>query len=115
MKATIRLAMQQAEMRAPQARDELCLMPACTSVRLQEQCHTAYRKALRNGILTRPPHCSHCGSNRLIEGHHEDYTLPLSVIWLCRACHQSGHGNGKRARHKAETGIGAIDAGKVGL
>ena len=31
-----------------------------------------------------------CGSEKS-EAHHEDYSKPLEVIWLCRSCHSDEH------------------------
>jgi len=37
--------------------------------------------------------CQSCGSENS-EMHHADYSKPLSVTWLCRACHIAEHRNG---------------------
>lgn len=44
-------------------------------------------KALRSGRLIRPLTCSACGKPGLIEAHHDDYSKPLDVVWLCTPCH----------------------------
>lgn len=36
--------------------------------------------------------CEKCGS-MFVEAHHEDYSKPLQVRWLCRRCHLEEHGN----------------------
>lgn len=41
--------------------------------------------ALRNKTLFKQP-CIKCG-NILSEAHHEDYTKPLEVTWLCKKHH----------------------------
>lgn len=47
------------------------------------------RVALLNGTLVKGP-CEKCG--RLdTEGHHEDYSQPLVVVWLCPPCHRRRH------------------------
>ncbi len=44
------------------------------------------------GKIVRPAECSSCGHGGKIEGHHWDgYDKPLSVEWLCGACHRSRH------------------------
>jgi hypothetical protein len=50
--------------------------------------HNAVRRALEVGQLVKPTTCSECGGTDRIEGHHEDYSKPLEVEWLCYECHQ---------------------------
>jgi hypothetical protein len=45
--------------------------------------------AVRDGRVIRPDTCS-CGRPRP-DGHHEDYSKPLMVTWLCRKCHMELH------------------------
>jgi hypothetical protein len=47
---------------------------------------TVYQK--RGKLIPRP--CEVCGS-LMVEKHHEDYSKPLMVRWLCRPCHQEMH------------------------
>lgn len=42
-----------------------------------------------NGDITKPTVCSKCGKEGKIEGHHEDHSKPLDVIWVCKPCHWS--------------------------
>ncbi len=51
----------------------------------------AVRVAVNTGKLIKPDACIVCGSGKDLEGHHEDYTKPLEVAWLCRDCHASYH------------------------
>ena len=53
--------------------------------------HIAFGNAVTYGKITRPNTCSKCGTKGLIEGHHEDYSKPFDVIWLCRPCHLEVH------------------------
>lgn len=53
------------------------------------------RKGLRNGTISRPATCSECGSDQKIEGHHDDYTKPLDIRWLCEKCHKKWHRHNK--------------------
>lgn len=52
------------------------------------------RDAVISGTITKPKTCSNCSkvvpANR-IHGHHEDYSKPLSVHWLCAVCHANVH------------------------
>jgi hypothetical protein len=47
--------------------------------------------AIRCGKLIRPEVCSSCGASGLTEAHHEDYSKPLEVVWLCKQCHAQVH------------------------
>ena len=50
----------------------------------------AVSNAVRDGRLARPSRCSKCGDDsRRIEGHHEDYSKLLEVVWLCSLCHKA--------------------------
>lgn len=41
--------------------------------------------ALRAGRLVKQP-CRFCGETK-VQAHHEDYSKPLDVIWVCFKCH----------------------------
>jgi hypothetical protein len=49
----------------------------------------AVSTALKKGVLIKGP-CEVCGSTK-VEGHHEDYSKPLEVNWLCQDHHQELH------------------------
>lgn len=53
--------------------------------------HDITRRALRNGQLVRQA-CERCGATERIHAHHEDYSRPLDVTWLCDSCHRKAHG-----------------------
>lgn len=38
-----------------------------------------------------PLPCEACGEGK-VQMHHEDYSKPLEVIWLCEDCHYKAHG-----------------------
>lgn len=45
-------------------------------------------KAYKRGDIEKPHACNRCGvSGVRIEKHHEDYSKPLEVEWLCTKCH----------------------------
>jgi ribosomal protein S27AE len=48
--------------------------------------------AVKAGKLKPPKRCSGCGrfAGR-IHGHHDDYSKPLAVRWLCARCHGAIH------------------------
>lgn len=59
-------------------------------------------RALKSGVLVRPSACSRCPSSKPIDAHHDDYSAPLAVRWLCRSCHMKWH----RAHGKGLNGEG---------
>lgn len=55
------------------------------------------RQAIRKGELERRPceavlyyRATVCGRTPT-HAHHEDYTRPLDVVWLCASCHRHRH------------------------
>lgn len=65
---------------------------------MQGKFHYLQKNALRmltlaiyHGDLTPPAVCQKCGKFATVDGHHEDYSKPLDVIWLCRDCHKKEH------------------------
>ncbi len=60
-----------------------------------------YKRVERS--LDRPDICSDCGAvDVVIHGHHEDYSKPLEVIWLCVSCHMKLHERKRNAITKEE-------------
>ncbi len=53
--------------------------------------HRSVASAVRSGKLTRPSKCSNCGEIKALDAHHDDYSKPLKVRWLCRSCHERKH------------------------
>lgn len=51
--------------------------------------------ALRDGKIKREP-CYFCGA-KVVHGHHQDYSRPLDVTWLCPRCHHRLHALEKAA------------------
>lgn len=56
----------------------------------KRQAHIIAGNAIRAGALTPRP-CGRCGDNSYVHAHHEDYSRPLDVVWLCRTCHGARH------------------------
>jgi len=48
------------------------------------------RRLKKQGHIIPSSHCWHCGEDSP-EAHHPDYNKPLSIVWLCRSCHQRAH------------------------
>ena len=51
--------------------------------------HLAVHRAVKSGELKREP-CERC-SREPSQAHHEDYSRPLDVVWLCSQCHSDEH------------------------
>lgn len=52
--------------------------------------HQAIQTAIRNGSLVRQP-CEICGTMERVHAHHDDYSKPLDVKWLCHTHHMEHH------------------------
>lgn len=55
--------------------------------------HNKVNNAVRDGRLIKPKSCEECGKKDNLHAHHEDYSKPLDVIWLCVRCHGKRHPN----------------------
>lgn len=80
-----------------------------TTHALQRKAHVLLNNSLKNGRIERPAVCSRCGDRCVPHGHHEDYTKPLEVVWLCKPCH------GKRHREINETKRSGVDLSARGF
>jgi hypothetical protein len=50
--------------------------------------------AVSEGHIRKPKRCEDCGKSiprRKLHGHHEDYSEPLNVVWVCDPCHKARH------------------------
>lgn len=52
------------------------------------QAHLAVKKAIYKNLIERTG-CAICGKKA--QAHHEDYSKPLEVMWLCQAHHAEHH------------------------
>lgn len=50
--------------------------------------HIKVRRAVRVGLMTKTIYCQHCHALKPLRSHHEDYSKPLDVIWLCEDCYK---------------------------
>ena len=53
--------------------------------------HSAVARAITKGTLIRPDHCTRCLIPCSPQGHHDDHSKPLEVMWLCPVCHAQRH------------------------
>lgn len=66
--------------------------------------HTKLARAIKRGDLKRISVCEKCDSRNCVDAHHHDYSKPLDVHWLCRACHFKEHGFPKRMKKRVSRG-----------
>ncbi len=64
--------------------------------------HGSVHYAIATGRLINPKKCERCGSVCFTQAHHEDYSKPLVVIWLCDSCHKKRH---KEIREEERKGV----------
>lgn len=48
------------------------------------------KQAVKSGKIKKLP-CEVCGKTKRIHGHHDDYSKPLDVVWLCALHHKERH------------------------
>lgn len=56
----------------------------------QQRAHNLVSGALTSGSLKKKP-CEECGTTTNVVGHHDDYSKPLDVRWLCASHHRFVH------------------------
>lgn len=61
----------------------------------KRKAHKAVERALADGSLVQKP-CEKCGDPNS-QAHHEDYSKPLEVNWLCQKDHKARHTELKKA------------------
>lgn len=57
--------------------------------KLKRSARTSVSNAIRDGKITRG-HCSVCGCAKA-EAHHDNYSQPLNIRWLCKRHHEELH------------------------
>ncbi len=53
--------------------------------------HHQVENAIWRGRLDRKRICERCSKECRLHAHHEDYSKPFDVIWLCPHCHKQIH------------------------
>ena len=56
--------------------------------------HRAVQAAVESGALIPGP-CESCSAESPIHAHHDDYSKPLDIRWLCISCHRRHHASVK--------------------
>lgn len=55
----------------------------------KKKAHQLLNNAVCAGRVVKPDLCSNCKKKRRLEAHHEDYSKPYDVEWLCCKCHNA--------------------------
>jgi len=74
---------------ARKARSRTCASDWCKKYPEKVRAQQMVQRAVRAGRLVRKP-CEMCGAGKTV-AHHDDYSKPLDVRWLCHSCHKSHH------------------------
>ncbi len=88
----------------------------CEGLRIQQDTARQYvYQAVKNNELEKPTRCEWCGAELPLDGHHPDYSKPLTVIWLCRSCHSKLHSSIRKAISTAKrtSKAGIVKTGKT--
>lgn len=67
-------------------------------LRANDQAQNLLEQAIEDGVVQKRAVCEQCGAagtfrdgRSAIQAHHDDYTKPLEVRWLCQKCHHAWH------------------------
>jgi len=58
---------------------------------LKVKARTIVHRAINSGKIKKPKICSKCKKRKKLDAHHDDYSKPLNIKWLCRGCHADRH------------------------
>lgn len=56
-----------------------------------KKAHAIVNRAIESGRIKKPTKCSSCLKIKRLSAHHNDYSKPLIVEWLCSSCHKIKH------------------------
>lgn len=66
----------------------------------KKRANVRVKRAIQAGSLKVRP-CERCGFGIGVQAHHEDYSKPLDVNWLCTRCHGKRHREINAEKRKA--------------
>lgn len=81
--------------------------------RRKNLCRWETRRLIARGEIAKQP-CERCGEQKA-QAHHEDYSDPRLIHWLCVSCHLGQHGNERRKQRRAGKINTAFDGRWVGI
>jgi hypothetical protein len=56
--------------------------------RVKVRARQLVRNRIFRGKLIKPDRCEECLQGAVVQSHHDDYSKPLEIKWLCRQCHK---------------------------
>ena len=62
----------------------------CSEYNLKHKVRALTRGYIKAGHLVKEP-CEVCGKKTTVEAHHDDYTKPMDIRWLCKKHHDEWH------------------------
>ena len=62
--------------------------------------YRAIANAIKRGILIKQP-CEMCGATERVDAHHDDYSKPLEIRWLCKTHHKQFHKEERNEQRKS--------------
>ena len=65
-------------------RKRRAVVPLTAAEKMKDNCRSYAQVYLKRGKIQRLP-CVSCASPAA-QMHHEDYTKPLAIVWMCREC-----------------------------
>lgn len=77
-------------------------MPSYYNNAEHQRVNRILRKAVVDGLVTPSDSCETCHSDGPLEGHHEDYSKPLEVEWLCETCHRRHRRDADLAKKRSQ-------------
>lgn len=64
----------------------------------QKSSSRAYANVYQGRGKLKPMPCETCGTEEGVQKHHDDYSKPLQVIWLCGPCRRKRHETNRRRK-----------------
>lgn len=71
--------------------NRLCALRQAALYPEKKICRAILWREIRRNPSFRPSECSQCHKLCKPQAHHEDYSKPFEIIWLCSVCHTKLH------------------------
>lgn len=71
--------------------------------KLKKQAKVDLANAVKYGRIKKPSSCESCGVECKPHGHHDDYSKPLDIRWLCVKCHVNFHNHVREKQRELDS------------